>query len=525
MTRPPLILADEPTGNLDSATSIEIMKLLTDLQASGMTIVFVTHEPDIAAYAARKLLLKDGAVIGDERQEPAREALDDRAGETLRLAARALRRNKLRSFLTALGIIIGVGAVIFMQSIGEGAKSRVRAQIESAGTNIVMLFSGSSQGPGGRGGRARNRPSPGKTCARSRPSCPRCAAVAPQMNAGQPVISETNTWNTQITGTTPDYFIIRNWPVSSGAMFTASDQASAAKNAVIGPTAAENLFGPGVDPIGQIIRIRDAPFTVIGVLERKGQNAMGSGPGRRDLHPAVRVPDAHAARTRQVRARPDLRERRVAGRDSARAQEIGAVAARAAPPRARRRGRLLHEQHGRDDQHADLDAGDRHAAAVAIALVSLIVGGIGVMNIMLVSVTERTREIGIRMAVGAQPADIMAQFLVEALVLATVGGALGVLFGVGSAICWRRSSAGRWRPARRSCSGAGGERRRGRVLRAVSGAQGVAARPDRGAALRMKGTISASAIGPAERRYSRAPFHTARSSIAMKKTRFCHDAM
>ena len=149
VTRPPLILADEPTGNLDSATSVDIMKLLTELQGSGMTIVFVTHEMDIAAYAARKLLLKDGAVISDVRQQPtAGGGLMISIGETLRLAGRALRRNTLRSFLTTLGIIIGVGAVIFIQSIGEGAKSRVRAQIESAGTNIVMLFSGTESGSG-----------------------------------------------------------------------------------------------------------------------------------------------------------------------------------------------------------------------------------------------------------------------------------------------------------------------------------------------------------------------------------------
>jgi len=188
------------------------------------------------------------------------------AGETLRLAGIALTRNKMRSFLTALGIIIGVGAVIFMQSIGEGAKSRVRAQIEGAGTNIVMLFSGTSQGPGGRGGQGSQPTITWEDMRAIQTDLPSVAAVAPQMNSSQPVISESNTWNTQITGTTPDFFTIRNWPVSSGAMFTASDQAGAAKNAVIGQTAAENLFGPGVDPIGQIIRIRDAPFTKLDLI-------------------------------------------------------------------------------------------------------------------------------------------------------------------------------------------------------------------------------------------------------------------
>jgi putative ABC transport system permease protein len=353
------------------------------------------------------------------------------AGETLRLAARALRRNKLRSFLTALGIIIGVGAVIFMQSIGEGAKARVRDQIESAGTNIVMLFSGSSQGPGGRGG-AGSQPSITWEDLRAiQTELQSVAAVAPQMNSNQPVISETNTWNTQITGTTPDYFQIRSWPVSDGAMFTASDQASAAKNAVIGQTAAENLFGPGVDPVGQIIRIRDAPFTIVGVLERKGQNAMGN-----DQDDVVFIPMS-AFQTRMQRGLGKF----VPGRIF-----VSAVSQEAIPRARQEITALLRERHriGPDDEDdfststmaemTSMLTSTQETVTLllsSIALVSLVVGGTGVMNIMLVSVTERTREIGIRMAVGAQPGDIMAQFLIEALVLAAIGGALGVLVGWG----------------------------------------------------------------------------------------------
>jgi len=353
------------------------------------------------------------------------------AMETLRLAGIALTRNKMRSFLTALGIIIGVGAVIFMQSIGEGAKARVRAQIEGAGTNIVMLFSGSSQGPGGRGG-AGSQPSITWEDLRAiQTELPSVAAVAPQMNASQPVISETNTWNTQITGTTPDFFTIRNWSVASGAIFTASDQAGAAKNAVIGQTAAENLFGPGVDPIGQIIRIRDAPFTIVGVLEKKGQNAMGS-----DQDDVIFIP-LSAFQTRMQRGLGKF----VPGRIF-----VSAVSPEAIPRARQEIGALLRERHrlGPEDEDDFSTSSMAEMTSMltstqdtvttllfSVALVSLVVGGIGVMNIMLVSVTERTREIGIRMAVGAQPADIMAQFLVEALVLAAIGGALGVIFGVG----------------------------------------------------------------------------------------------
>jgi putative ABC transport system permease protein len=353
-------------------------------------------------------------------------------GETLRLAGRALRRNKLRSFLTTLGIIIGVGAVIFIQSIGEGAKSRVRAQIESAGTNIVMLWSGSSQGPGGRGG-AGSQPSITWEDLRAiQTELPSVRAVAPQINSNQPVISETNTWNTQITGTTPDYFVIRNWPVAAGSLFTASDQASAAKNAVIGQTAAENLFGPGVDPIGQIIRIRDAPFTIVGVLERKGQNAMGM-----DQDDGLYIP-LSAFQTRMQRGLGKF----VPGRIS-----VSAVSPEAIPRVRQEIAELLRERHrlGPDDEDDFSTSSMAEMTSMLtstqdtitqllqwIAVMSLVVGGIGVMNIMLVSVTERTREIGIRMAVGAQPADIMMQFLVEALVLAFIGGLLGVIFGVGA---------------------------------------------------------------------------------------------
>jgi putative ABC transport system permease protein len=352
-------------------------------------------------------------------------------GETLRLAGRALRRNSLRSFLTTLGIIIGVGAVIFIQSIGEGAKSRVRAQIESAGTNIIMLFSGTSQGPGGRGGQGSQPTITWEDLRAIQTELTGVRAVAPQINASQPVISETSTWNTQITGTTPDFFVIRNWAVSNGALFTQSDQASAAKTAVIGQTAADNLFGPGVDPIGQIVRIRDAPFTIVGVLERKGQNAMGM-----DQDDGLYIP-LSAFQTRMQRGLGKF----VPGRIS-----ISAASPEAIPRVRQEISQLLRERHRLGPEDEDDFSTSTMAEMTsmltstqdtmtlllsAIALVSLVVGGIGVMNIMLVSVTERTREIGIRMAVGAQPADILMQFLIEALVLSAIGGALGVIFGVG----------------------------------------------------------------------------------------------
>ena len=256
-------------------------------------------------------------------------------------------------------------------------------------------------------------------------------AVAPQINSNQPVISETSTWNTQITGTTPDYFVIRNWPVASGQLFTQSDQASAAKNAVMGQTTAENLFGPGVDPIGQIIRIRDAPFTVVGVLDRKGQNAMGM-----DQDDGVYIP-LSAFQTRMQRGLGKF----VPGRIS-----ISAVSPEAIPRVRQEIAELLRERHklGPDDEDDFSTSSMAEMTSMltstqetmtmllsAIALVSLVVGGIGVMNIMLVSVTERTREIGIRKALGARRRWVLAQFLVEAVLLCNLGGILGVAVGFG----------------------------------------------------------------------------------------------
>jgi putative ABC transport system permease protein len=353
------------------------------------------------------------------------------AGETLRLAMRALRRNKLRSFLTALGIIIGVAAVICMVSIGEGAKSRIQSSIEGAGTNVVMVFSGTSSGPGGRGGQGSQPTITWEDLRAIQTELPSVLAAAPQMNANQPVISETNTWNTQVSGTTPEWFVIRNWPIERGEVLTASDQAGAAKNAVIGKTAAENLFGPGVDPVGQIVRIRDAPFTIVGVLASKGQNGMGQ-----DQDDVIIIP-LSAFQTRMQRGLGKF----VPGRIF-----VSAVSAEAIPRARGEISALLRERHrlGPEDEDDFSTSSMAEMTSMltsttqtmttllaSIALVSLIVGGIGVMNIMLVSVTERTREIGIRMAVGAQPADIMAQFLIEALALAAIGGAIGVLLGIG----------------------------------------------------------------------------------------------
>jgi putative ABC transport system permease protein len=351
--------------------------------------------------------------------------------ETLRMAQRALRRNKMRSFLTALGIIIGVAAVICMVSIGEGAKSRIRTQIEGAGTNVILVFSGSSSSGGMRGGMGSQPTITFDDLRAIQTEVPGVRAAAPLSRTQTPVISESSTWTTTVYGTTPEYFVIRNWNTVRGASLTASDQAGAAKNAVIGRTVADKLFGAGTDPLDQVIRIRNAPYIVVGVLESKGQGGMGE-----DQDDVIFVPlSAFSARIQGglsnfVRG-PIY---------------VSAISTEAIDGVRRDIGLLLRERHrlgtDEEDDFSTMSMTEMTGMLTSamqtlttllasIAFVSLLVGGIGVMNIMLVSVTERTREIGIRMAVGAQPADIMAQFLIEALTLAAIGGAVGVLLGIG----------------------------------------------------------------------------------------------
>ncbi|MFZ9709534.1 MAG: ABC transporter permease [Steroidobacteraceae bacterium] len=353
--------------------------------------------------------------------------------ETFRMALRALRRNKMRSTLTALGIIIGVAAVICMVTIGEGAKGRIRAQIEGAGTNVILVFSGSSNQGGMRGGMGSQPTITYDDLRAIQTELSLVRAAAPLSRTMTQAISENDTWTTTVYGTTPDYFIIRNWPIEKGSGLTASDLAGSTKNAVIGLTVAEKLFGAGTDPIGQVVRIRNAPYTVIGVLGKKGQGGMGD-----DQDDAIFVPITAF----QSRIQGGLSQF-VRG-----PIYVSAVTSEAIDPAREQIAQLLRERHrlapDEDDDFSTTTMAEMTGVftsamttltnlLAAIALVSLVVGGIGVMNIMLVSVTERTREIGIRMAVGAQPSDIRAQFLIESLTLAAIGGVIGILLGLGVA--------------------------------------------------------------------------------------------
>ena len=360
-------------------------------------------------------------------------------GETLRVGMQALGRNKMRAALTALGIIIGVAAVICMVAIGEGAQSRVRAQIEGAGTNVLMVMSGSSMGGGMRGGMGSQPTLTWEDLRAIQTELSNVRAASPQARTISQVVSDSTTWTTTVYGVLPDFFPIRNWAIVRGTPLTASDQAGAAKNLLIGQTVAEKLFGASADPIGQVVRIRNAPYTVIGVLDKKGQAGMGQ-----DQDDAVFIPiSAYTSRVQGGLSKfiPGMIF------VSAASSDLIDDAKRDIENLLRTRHRLEIEQENdfsvitMSEMTGTLTSamGTMTALLSSIALVSLVVGGIGVMNIMLVSVTERTREIGIRMAVGAQPGDILAQFLVEALVLAVIGGAIGVLLGIGAATAVAKS--------------------------------------------------------------------------------------
>ena len=349
---------------------------------------------------------------------------------SIRIALRALRVNRMRSALTMLGIIIGVAAVIAMVAVGSGATARIQEQIQSIGSNLIVVLPGTITSSGirlGSGARATLTEDDAKAIAAE---CPAVAVVAPTVRGGAQVISGESNWATSIQGTTPEYLLIRDLGMAAGRAFTDQDVDAAAKVALIGDTVAHNLFG-SADPVNQIIRIKNVPFTVIGLLEAKGQSPSGQ-----DQDDVVLMPISTA-------------KQKVLGNNAANARSVGSLMVQATGANAMDEAQhemeaLLRQRHriqlGQEDDFtirnlSELFAAQEGSARVmsillgAIASVSLIVGGIGIMNIMLVSVTERTREIGLRLAVGAKTHDILSQFLVEAVTLSVLGGVVGIIIG------------------------------------------------------------------------------------------------
>ena len=347
---------------------------------------------------------------------------------TVFVAMRALRRNKLRSILTALGIIIGIGAVIATVSIGNGAKAQVEAQIASFGQNIILIFAGSANSGGVRGGYGGAGTLTVMDARAIAAEVRDVAAVSPEVRTGNQVLANGLNWGTTILGEGEQYLDIRQWPLSQGTMFSEQDVRGDAKVCVIGQTIVNNLF-PDDDPVGKTLRIRNLPFKVVGVLAAKGFSLQGT-----DQDDLVIVPFTSAMK--RIAKQNFLRTINVQAADPAKMAQIEQDITN-----------LLRDHHhineGRDDDFTVRDQQEIAEAATAttrtmtfliavIAGVSLIVGGIGIMNIMLVSVTERTREIGIRMAVGAHGRDIRMQFLIEAVVLSLMGGLIGIVLGIGA---------------------------------------------------------------------------------------------
>ena len=349
-----------------------------------------------------------------------------RFGATFKIAFRALRRNKLRSVLTALGIIIGVGAVIAMVGIGNGAKAQVEAQIASLGENVILIFSGSTTSSGIRTGWGGAGTLKIEDADAIRREVPGIVNVSEEVVSNSQIASGNQNWFTRIYGESAEYLDIRQWALSDGAPFTDQDVRSANKVCVIGATTASQIFGTA-DAVGQALRIKNVPFTVTGVLTRKGLSTQGV-----DQDDVVIMPFTTAMK-------------RVAGGTTLRNINVQVGDAKDLALAQQQIIDLLRQRHniraGRDDDFTvrnQQEIADAQTAATdvmtgllaAIAGVSLIVGGIGIMNIMLVSVTERTREIGTRMAVGAHGRDILTQFLIEAVSLSSIGGLIGIIVGV-----------------------------------------------------------------------------------------------
>ncbi len=486
INQPAILLADEPTGNIDTRASAEVMNIIARLnREQGITVIVVTHEPDVAAYADRTVTFRDGAIVSDAQrprhaprslpatpgpQPPALRAggvspLADAqrfTGMALTAAAASISRNKMRAALTMLGIFIGVAAVIATIAVGDGARHAIEQQIQSLGTNLLIVMPGATTSSGVRAGYGSRSTLTVADAVSIRKSASAVAMVSPVNRQVTQVVNGNRNWTTTINGVSADYLAIRDWPVAAGRNFTEAEAKGAASVALLGESTVENLFGAGQNPIGVIIRVKNSPLRVIGVLSRKGQSSWGQ-----DQDDIVLIPF-------QTAERKVLGVAGSAGAAAQAGQSAGARAAATMPAAspggaaARITGvvntlyikaksqvlvdaamqevaRILRERHrigpGEDDdftirslseisEAADSASGIMTMLLTAIASISLLVGGIGIMNIMLVSVTERTREIGIRMALGARRLHIMLQFLVEAILLSALGGLAGALLGV-----------------------------------------------------------------------------------------------
>jgi macrolide transport system ATP-binding/permease protein len=480
---PSVLLADEPTGNLDSRTSHEIMDMLRSLNRDqGVTIVVVTHEADIAAYTDRIVTMRDGRIVSDERQRATLPEAPQRAAANLAFAAphptassaaaqggpllgflamilvaaaQALGRNKMRSALTMLGVFIGVAALIAMVAVGQGANEAVKKQIESLGTNLLVVLPGATTTSGVRGGSGSASTltvSDALALHRDDPAVGIVSYLIRQL--GQVVYGNQN-WTTNIQGVTPSYLDTAGWHIVAGRPITAQDDQDAAMVALIGNTVYQQLFGVSENPVGAMILVAGKPLRVIGLLAAKGQSSYGQ-----DQDDIVMIPFAAAERKVLGVAVPSQAQTstdpyfpppvnpygitpRLTGYvnqiyvEAVSPERVQAAIEQVTATLLRRHriqpGGIADFAIRNLSQIAEAAEGSSRIMALLLATVasiSLLVGGIGIMNILLVSVTERTREIGLRMAIGARRLHVLLQFLVEAVFLSVTGGIAGIIFGI-----------------------------------------------------------------------------------------------
>lgn len=433
-----IILADEPTGALDSQSGEEVMALLRKMNESGHTIIVITHSREVAEQADRLIELRDGHVVSDRtkkgRSNPEaafglkQKAVDGVAAiadvsEAIKMAVRALRANLFRTILTLLGIVIGVGSVVAMLAIGTGAQNSVLDRISSMGSNLLVVRPNMANFRGGQGGSIVTLvPADADAIL----DVPNVSFAVPEMTSTVTVRYGNVDYQTSANGTVPQFTDAKSWKVGAGEFINQQDMTNYAPVAVLGQTVAKTLFPDGESPLGKYVLVSKIPFQIIGVMSE-----MGAGPGGNDQDDTIIVPLTTGS-TRLFGQR-NVRSITVQVKDGSLIDATQTTIQQ-----------LLDERHKKQDTQITNMASIREAVTEtsntlklflgAVAAISLLVGGIGVMNIMLVSVSERTREIGVRMATGARQRDILLQFIIEALVVSAVGGAIGVVAGLGTGL-------------------------------------------------------------------------------------------